>query len=280
MRPIDQDTITQAVISRHSAAGDARLREVMTSLVQHLHAFARDVSLSQAECAAGVRFLAECGRPSAPDRPDLALLADTLGLSMLVTALDQRRPAGCTEAAVVTALVAARVAARKGSGAAAQDGAETTDEPCYVQGQVRALCGTPIAGAEVRLGPSEHDGRQQRMLTGSDGRFVFKALVTAPSLVAADGPVARLLHALGRHAWRPAHLNFIIDACGYERLVTQVFRKDDPYLDSDAAFGVRAGLVADWVRHANGRTPDGSGESPFTTLAFDFVLNTKAGDKP
>ena len=99
--------------------------------------------------------------------------------------------------------------------------------------------------------------------------------------MAGDGPVARLLHALGRHAWRPAHLNFIISSPGYERLATQVFRREDPYLDSDAVFGVRASLVADWVRHARGRTPDGrSIEAPFTTLDFDFVLNVKTGDKP
>jgi hydroxyquinol 1,2-dioxygenase len=272
MRHIDEDTITQAVIARHAAAGDARLRELMTSLVQHLHAFARDVKLTEAECAEGVRFLAECGRASAKDRPDVALLADTLGLSMLVAALQQRKPRGCTEATAVTAL---------GVRGASRSNEAAPDEPCYVRGRVRALDGTPIAGAEVRIGPSERDGRQQRLTSGSDGRFLYETVVAAPSVVAGDGPVARLLHALGRHAWRPAHLNFIISAPGYERLATQVFRREDPYLDSDAVFGVRASLVADWVRHKGGRTPDGrSSEAPFTTLDFDFVLNVKTGDRP
>ena len=97
MRHIDEDTITQAVIARHAAAGDARLREVLTSLVQHLHAFARDVKLTEAEWAKGVRFLAECGRVDGARQQEVALLSDTLGLSMLVTALNQRKPKGCTE---------------------------------------------------------------------------------------------------------------------------------------------------------------------------------------
>ena len=267
MRNIDEDTITQAVIARHAAAQDARLREVMTSLVQHLHAFARDVKLSEAECAEGVRFLAECGRASAQDRPEVALLSDTLGLSTLVAAMNQRRPRGCTEATAATAL--------GGNGAAAHASADAADEPCYVRGQVRAIDGAPIAGAEVRV------GRQERLLTGSDGGFLCKTAVASPHPVATDGPVARLMQALGRHPWRPAHLNFIIKAPGYERLVTQVFRRGDPYLDADVVFGVRRSLVGDWVRHANGRTPDGhTSAQPFTTLEFTFVLNATTGDKP
>ena len=96
MRHIDEDTITQVVIARHAGADDARLREVATSLVQHLHAFARDVKLTEGEWAAGVRFLAECGRP------DVALLSGTLGLTALVTAANQRKPKGCTEASAPT----------------------------------------------------------------------------------------------------------------------------------------------------------------------------------
>ncbi len=269
MRPIDADTITQAVIARHAAAGDARLRELMTSLVQHLHAFARDVKLTEAECTQGVHFLAECGRTSAQDRPEVALLSDLLGLSTLVTAQHQRQPKGCTEAVV------AAVPAHRSADAAAPR------QACYVRGQVRALDGAPLAGAEVCVGPHERDGRQERLLTGSDGSFLARTLVAAPGPLVSDGPVVRLLHALGRHAWRPAHLNFMIRAAGYQRLVTQVFSRQDPYLDSDAAFGVRDALVADWVRHSPGRTPDGSfSDAPFTTLDFTFVLDSKTGDTP
>jgi hydroxyquinol 1,2-dioxygenase len=258
MRHINEDTITQAVIARHASAGDARLREVVTSLVQHLHAFARDVKLTEAEWAAGVRFLANCGRAPANGRPELALLSDTLGLTTLVTAVNQRKPTGCTEATVSPPLYANGVPYGN-----TEDG-----EPCYVRGRVRALDGTPIVGAAVRIGHGE------ALRTDADGRFLHKTTVAAPQPIAHDGPVHGLLHALGRHPWRPAHLHFMINARGYEPLVTQVFRQGDPYLDADAVFGVRSSLVADWVRHDPGRTPDGQTSSvPFTILDFAFVLN-------
>ena len=113
--------------------------------------------------------------------------------------------------------------------------------------------------------------------SGADGSFHLRSILAEPYEIPHDGPVGRLLEALGRHPWRPAHLHFMVTAPGYERLVTHVFREGGPYLDSDAVFGVRASLIADWVRHEPGRTPDGGTSSvPFYTLDFDFVLNKAA----
>lgn len=288
MRNIDEDNITQAVIARHAAAGDARVREVMTSLVQHLHAFAREVALTEAEWADGVRFLTECGQLSSGGRQELALLSDTLGLSMLVTALNHRKPKGCTEAVSFGPFHPGGAPRHARSGAVDH---AAGGEPCYVRGRVRALDGTPIAGAEVQVwyadtdadGPNDGPSRTT-LASDADGRFHFKSIVAEPCPIPHDGPVGRMLQALGRHPWRPAHLHFMITAPGYQRLVTHVFRKGDRYLDSDALFGVRSSLVADWVHHASGRTPDGhTSAAPFTTLDFAFVLNatttTSTGDK-
>jgi hydroxyquinol 1,2-dioxygenase len=293
MRHIDEDTITQAVIARHAAARDARLREVVTSLVQHLHAFARDVKLTEPEWAEGVRFLAECGRVgTALPQQEVALLSDALGLSMLVTALNHRTPKGCTESTPAGPYFVDG-APRCGQGDDLCPGA--AGEPCYVHIRVCSPGGTPIAGAEVQVWQCGADGRYDaqdepagpglrargRLLTGADGCVHFKTVVAAPHAVAHDGPVGRLLRALGRHPWRPAHLHFMISAPGHERLVTQVYRRGDPYLDADAVFGVRSSLVADWVHHEPGRTPDDhTSDVPFTTLDFTFVLNGSAGDKP
>ncbi len=269
MRHIDEDTITQAVIARHAAAGDARLREVVTSLVQHLHAFARDVKLTEAEWVEGTRFLADCGRASAAGRSEVTLLSDALGLTALVLAGNRRAPHGCTATSVP--------AAARGAGPR-RDG--EPGEPLYVCGAVRALDGAPIAGAEVRITPGD-GGRGERQRSGADGRFACKTRVAAPQPIAQGGPVFRLLQALGRPPWRPAHLHITIDAPGFERLATQLFRRGDPYLDVDAVFGVRSSLVAEWVRHEPGPTPDGDASAvPFTTLDFDFVLNATTGDKP
>lgn len=253
MRNINADTITQAVIARHAAAGDARLREVMTSLVQHLHAFAREVRLDEAECAAALRFLAEAGRLSDDTRPELAWLADVLGLSALVASMARTAPSDCTEATAAAPGVA-------------PDG--HAGEPCFVRGRVRSAAGGAIAGAVVRVRP---EGPAQT--SDGDGRFLLRTVASGPIAIPDDGPVGRLLAALGRHPWRPPHLQVAISAPGHAPLQTQLFREGAHYLDSDAAFGVRESLVAEWVRHGPGRMPDGGfGDLPFYTLDFDFVL--------
>ena len=257
MRNIDEDTITQAVIARHTEAPNARLREVMTSLVQHLHAFAREVKLTEEEWVAGIRFLTEVGHITTAQRQEFNLLSDTLGLSMLVTALNNRKPPGCTEATVFGTSHAS---------------ATPQGEPCFVSGHVRNLEGECIAGALVQV--RQADTEPGVLRSDRDGGFLFRAFVAEASSIPSDGPVGRMLQMLDRHPWRPAHLHFMVDAPGYERLTTHVFRNGDPYLDSDAVFGVRSSLIADWVRHERGATPDGgTSDEPFSTLQFALVLN-------
>lgn len=258
MRHIDEDTITQAVIARHAAAGDARLREVMTSLVQHLHAFARETRLTEGEWRAGLQFLADCaGASREAGRDEFALLSDALGLSTLVAA-QQRRPAGCTDATLATPC--------------APDAHAATS--VRVQGRVCASDGAPVAGATLSHGAV-------RATSGADGGFAFTATAADDgAAIPHDGPVGRLLAALGRPARRPAHIAVKIDAPGCEPLTTQLFRRGDRDLDADAAFGVRRSLVADWVPHERG----GAGAAPAYTLDFDFVLNAntsiRQGDRP
>jgi hydroxyquinol 1,2-dioxygenase len=282
MRHIDEDTITQAVIARHAAAGDARLREVMTSLVQHLHAFAREVKLTEAEWAAGLDFIAACGRRQDGPRAELALLSDALGLSTLVQAQQRRTRRGGTERAIAGAVTLGAVDGMNG-----QDVAPLIGEPCHVRGRVGSTDGRPLAGAEVQIvvpgRSAAHGTSGSTQRTDADGVFAARVLVPPQQAIAHDGPVGGLLDALGRTPWRPAHLQFVITAPGHERLVTQVFRQGDRHLDADAVFGVRSALVADWVRHGPGRMPDGHASAvPFTTLEFSFVLNanTTTGDTP
>lgn len=267
MRHIDEDTITQAVIARHGGARDARLREVMTSLVQHLHAFAREVKLTEAEWAAGLDFMAECGRRHGGVRPETALLSDALGLSTLVQAL-QRRAGTEPSTAGAVALEAVNGQATEA----------LVGEPCHVRGRVTSADGQPIAGAQVQIVvPARVSAQADTQRTDAQGQFSTRVVVPLEQPIPHDGPVGRLLDALGRHPWRPAHLQFSISAPGHERLVTQVFRRGDRHLESDAVFGVRRSLVADWVRHAPGRTPDGQDSAvPFNTLDFSFVLDREA----
>lgn len=284
MRNLDEDNITRAVIGMHANAGNARLREIMTSLVQHLHAFARDVALTEDEWFQGIDFLTRVGHITSDTRQEFILLSDTLGLSMLVTALNNKKPVGCTEATVFGPFHV-EASPRVELGGDVANGAK--GEPCFVRGLVVGLNGSPVPQAELQVWQADEAGfydvqygegtpHQARATLEADaeGHFHFKTIRAEAYPIPHDGPVGKMLEALGRHPWRPAHLHFMISAPGYERLITHVFRNGDRYLDSDAVFGVRSSLIADWIEHAPGVAPDGShSEVPFYTLDFRFVLN-------
>ena len=284
MRNLNEDNMTQAVLARHAGMKDARLREIMTSLVQHLHSFAREVKLTEEEWLAGIRFLTDVGHITDDKRQEFILLSDTLGLSMLVTALNNRKPEGCTEATVFGPFHVGG-APEYALGDDVSNGAK--GEPCFVRGVVRDPIGKAVPNATMEVWQADADGfydvqyagldkhRARGILhTGPDGEFHFRTICAEAYPIPHDGPVGRMLEALGRHPWRPAHLHFMIKADGYETLITHVFRNGDKYLDSDAVFGVRSSLIADWVKHEPGTAPDGAClDTPFYTLDFDFVLN-------
>ncbi len=276
MRNLNQDSITQAVIARLAGTPDPRLKEIMTSLVQHLHAFAREVRLTEAEWLQGIEFLTATGQQCDDKRQEFILLSDTLGLSMLTVAMNNDRPPGCTEATVFGPFHV-EGAPHFEHGADVANGAK--GEPCLVRGTVRGLDGRAVANAVIDVWQADADGfydvqyaqldRPQGrgvLRSGADGSFHFKTVVAEPYPIPTDGPVGAMLRATRNHPWRPAHLHFKIVAEGYETLITHVFREGDRYLDSDAVFGVRESLVADWVQQLDGSY----------RLDFDFVLNPAA----
>jgi hydroxyquinol 1,2-dioxygenase len=276
MRNLNQDTITQAVIACISNTSDSRLKEIMTSLVQHLHAFAREVRLTEREWELGIEFLTRVGHMTDDKRQEFILLSDTLGLSTLTVAMNHDKPEGCTEATVFGPFHVPG-APQHALGADIAHGAKGV--PCTVRGSVRGIDGEPIPGATLEVWQADSEGtydvqrpeldhHQARgvLQAGPAGNYHFQTILAEPYPIPHDGPVGDMLRATSRHPWRPAHLHFMISAPGYERLVTHVFRSDDKYLDSDAVFGVRQSLVADWVRQ-----PDGT-----YLLEYDFVLNPEA----
>jgi hydroxyquinol 1,2-dioxygenase len=287
MRNLNERNITQAVIDRHERAPNDRLREVMTALVQHLHAFARETGLTEAEWIEGISFLTAAGRITDDRRQEFVLLSDVLGLSMLVVAQNHSKPPGCTEATVFGPFYV-KDAPRFGSGADIANGAQ--GEPCFVRGRILSGRGEPVGGAQIEVwqadaagyydvqyqGLAEHRARGV-LVSGADGSYQFRTVVAESYPIPHDGPVGALLEKLGRHPWRPAHLHFRIAAPGYQTLTTHVFRSGDRYLDSDAVFGVRSSLIAEWLRHEPGAAPDGTvSPVPFYTLDFDFSLNPGA----
>jgi len=273
MRNLTQDNITQAVIARLADTPDPRLKEIMTSLVQHLHAFARDVKLTEAEWFQGIEFLTRVGHITDDKRQEFILLSDTLGLSMLTVAMNNDKPAGCTEATVFGPFYV--------EGAPSYDLGEdvahgAAGEPCEVRGRVLGLAGEPVPGAEIHVWQADAEGKYDVQRTDLDahqargvlhangkGEYHFRSILAEAYPIPDDGPVGDMLRATKRHPWRPAHLHFMIKAPGYETLTTHVFRNGDGYLDSDAVFGVRQSLIADWERQPDGRY----------LVEYDFVLN-------
>jgi hydroxyquinol 1,2-dioxygenase len=284
MRNLNEDNITQAVLARHAEMPDERLKVLMTGLVQHLHAFAREVKLTEDEWAAAIGFLTDVGHTTTDKRQEFILLSDTLGLSMLVTALNNRKPQGCTEATVFGPFHV-EDSPPYALGADVANGA--IGEPCFVRGTVRDINGNPVPNASLEVWQADADGFYDVQYQGHDvhrargtlhsgarGEYFFRTIVAEAYPIPHDGPVGRMLKLLGRHPWRPAHLHFLIKAEGYETLITHVFRSGDKYLDSDAVFAVRSSLIGEWVRHEAGTAPDGSAiHVPFFTMDFDFVLN-------
>jgi hydroxyquinol 1,2-dioxygenase len=272
MRNLTQDNITQAVIARFADTPDPRLKQIVTSLVQHLHAFARDVKLTEAEWDQGIRFLTRTGHMSDDKRQEFILLSDVLGLSMLTVAMNNEKPAGATESTVFGPFFV--------EGAPAYDHGDDIANgavgiPCKVRGHIRDLDGHPVPNARLEVWQADAEGmydvqredagHQARgsLVAGPQGEYHFQSILAEAYPIPDDGPVGDLLKATKRHPWRPAHLHFMIEAPGYQTLITHVFRNGDQYLDSDAVFGVRQSLIADWVKQ-----PDGS-----YLVEYDFVLN-------
>jgi hydroxyquinol 1,2-dioxygenase len=257
MRNIDQRNITDAVIARLADCKDARLKEVMSSLIRHLHGFVRDVHLTEAEWEAAIGFLTATGHKCDGQRQEFILLSDVLGVSMLTVALNQARPPGATEATVFGPF-------HVDDAPQLEDGADIAGgapgEPLLVEIDVVDLQGRPIFGAEVDTWQADDDGlydvqrpelgstRRARGVfrSGADGKVRFRSILPTAYPVPTDGPVGQLLLATGRHPWRPAHVHFRIRAPGFATLITHLFRSGDTYLDSDVVFGVRSSLVANF----------------------------------
>jgi hydroxyquinol 1,2-dioxygenase len=284
MRNIDENTITSAVLARLADAESPRLKEILTSLVKHLHDFAREVKLTEDEWMEGMQFLTATGHKCDEKRQEFILLSDTLGLSMLVVAMNHAKPAGATESTVFGPFHMEDAPVVE-QGADLADGAPGS--PLFVDVHVRDIDGRPIVGAEVDVWQADEDGlydvqrpelgdkRRARgvLRTDAQGSLRFRTVAPVAYPIPTDGPVGDMLRASRRHPWRPAHVHFMIKAPELQTLVTHIFRDEDRYLDSDVVFGVRSSLIGDFVRHNAGTAPDGTevGE-PFYTLEQTFTL--------
>lgn len=290
MRNQIEHDLTAAVLARVEGAVDPRFREVMTALIRHLHDFVREIELTEEEWFECIKFLTATGQKCDGRRQEYILLSDVLGVSMLVDAINHRRPHGATENTVLGPFyVHGAPEIRNGDDMAAG----WKGEPTHVSGRVLDAAGRPVPGALLDIWQSSADGRydvqlpdaggkqlRARLRADDEGRFRFRTIKPTPYPVPTDGPVGLILDRMGRHPMRPAHLHFIVLAAGYETVVTHLFVKGDPYLASDVVFGVKESLVVDFKRIESATEAKKVGlAAPFYAASYDFVLSS-AGKAP
>ena len=286
MNSEDADRLTAEVLATYAATPDPRLRELTTKLVSHLHAFIKDAKPSFAEWMQGIEFLTKVGQACQGARQEFILLSDVLGVSMLVDTVNQTVHAGSTESTVLGPLYADNPPVLP-LGADMAPGLK--GEPLFADGVVRSAEGEPLAGAIVDVWQADEDGfydmqkpgfapdhteLRARFLTDAEGRYWFRSIVPKFYSIPVDGPVGELVHATEKGPLRPAHVHFLVKAPGYETLVTHLFVKGDPHINSDAVYAVKPSLIVDYVEKPEGTpTPDGRpAATGWRHLNFDFGL--------
>jgi hydroxyquinol 1,2-dioxygenase len=276
MKDLTSDNLTETVLDSFSRCTDPRTREIMTTLVRYLHDFAREVRLTQEEWRKGIEFLTATGKKCDGIRQEFILLSDTLGLSIVLDAINQHGDTTSTDSSLLGPFY--RDGVRQAEFGA--NIAQTEGEPAHFHGRLIDVQGRPVAGALIEVwqtaangmyegqDPEQPEGNLRgRFISNAAGEYAFYSLKPTSYPIPTDGPVGQMLVATGRHPMRPAHVHFLIDAPGYETLTTALFSSDDPYVDSDAVFGVKSSLVVDYVLRP--------GEERLFDVERDFVLIPK-----
>ncbi len=281
---ITEENLTQIVLDR-TKTDDPRFQEFMDKFIKHLHAFIRDLEPTEQEWFTAIDFLTRTGQMCDDVRQEYILLSDVTGASMLVDAINHRGLGSATETTVTGPFHAKALEYEMGTMIARGPELER-GEQAVVRGKITDDDGNPVEGVRIDVWQSDdigfydsQDDKQPDMnlrgifTTGADGEYWFRTIKPCSYPVPTDGPVGELLRAAGRHPMRPAHIHFMIDAPGYERLITHIFSAGDEYLESDAVFGVKDSLVADYIPNNSEEQAKELGfKTPFFEMNFDFTL--------
>jgi len=282
MQLVTEDNVTGLAEERWATAHDPRLAEIMTALVRHLHGFAREVRLTEAEWMAAIGWLNRTGQISDEKRQEFILASDVLGLSMLVVQMNHRFDAAATPATVLGPFHI-EGSPELGYGADMSEGVPGT--PLYISGTVRDLDGKPIAGAVLDVWQADPEGAYEAQLevdearlrakyaAREDGTYCVRTVGPKGYAIPMDGPVGDLIGRTAISHFRPAHVHFLLTADGYQPLITHLFQEGAQYLDTDVVFGTKAELVVSFEPRDPGPTPDGGhSDEPWLEARYDFVL--------
>ena len=287
MAQYNESTVTEAVLDSLAHCSDPRYRTVMTSLEKHLHAFVREVDLTETEWADAVAFLMATGKCSTPQRNEFILLSDTLGVSMLTVSLAQARKSatlkGATEATVEGPFYW-QGAPDVPLGANLAEG--VPGESALYRGRVTDVEGKPLAGALLDIWSGDGEGlydvqvsdpptmrARGRLRTDDAGRYAFWSIKPSAYPIPDDATTGTMLKKLGRQNWRPGHIHVMVSADHHVPLTTHLFVSDSKYLETDAVFAVRNSLIVEFEKHPPGKAPDGRVmRTPYHVANYDFRL--------
>jgi hydroxyquinol 1,2-dioxygenase len=283
---VTEDNITDLAAERWATATDPRLAELMTALIRHLHDFAREVRLTEAEWMAAIRWLTATGQISDDKREEFILASDVLGLSMLVVQMNHRLDAKATPATVLGPFHI-EGSPEFGFGGDMSDGVPGT--PLVLHGTVRDLAGNPVGGAVLDVWQADTEGAYESQVpdidearlrakytTREDGSYCIRTIAPKGYTIPMDGPVGELIGQTEISHFRPAHVHFLINVPGYEPLITHLFQEGAEYLDSDVVFGTKEELVVAFEQREAGPTPDGGAiDGPWLSAEYDFVLQRR-----
>lgn len=279
-----EENSADVVVAQIADTTEPRLAEVIGAITRHLHAAVKEIEPTQEEWLQAIMFLTKTGQMSDDWRQEFILLSDIFGVSMLVDAVNNRKPSGASESTVLGPFHVPDVPESPMGSNICLDG---KGHPMLIKGRIINTEGQPIEGTKIDVWQTNDDGFydvQQKGIqpdfnlrgvfrTGSDGNYTFWGAKPRFYPIPDDGPVGKLLGSLGRHPYRPAHLHYILEAEGYETLITHIFDPDDKYIHSDAVFGVKESLLAkfDLIEDPDRIASEGA-EGPFYEVVHDFVL--------
>ncbi|WP_210012413.1 intradiol ring-cleavage dioxygenase [Neorhizobium galegae] len=279
-----ESDVTPAVVAAMGRTSDPRVREILVALVKHLHAFVREVRLTEVEFREATAILNEIGQMQTDSHNEFVLMSGSLGVSSLVCLLNNGDK-GQTETSQSLLGPFWRLNSPRVENGGTIIRSDTPGTPLFVQARVVDREGEPISGAEVDVwhaspvGLYENQDPDQaemnlrgKFMTDEDGRFWFRTVKMVGYPIPVDGVVGRLLKAQGRHPYRPAHLHALIFKHGYKTLISQVFDPSDPNIESDVQFGVTAALTGNFVRHDEPHPTDRDVQGPWFSLAYTYVM--------
>ena len=284
MKNITKENFTQAILGTFPGDTKPRDKEILTSLIQHLHDFVRDVSLTTKELATALDGLYRAGEISNPLRSEFILISDLLGVSTLVDLINDTDP-GATETSALGPFFTKNAPLLEPGGDMIE---QNEGVPGIVRGHVLTTDGKPIPGALLEMWQTADNGLyenvdpdqpksnlRRRMKTGSEGNYAFTTIKPVSYRVPDDGSGWELLEMMGRNPYRPAHLHFKISAEGFRPLVTELYVEEDPYIDEDVVFGVRNSLAVSFATNSSQQDADEFKlKAPFWQVEFDFKLQS------